>query len=912
MNPERWRQVEELYHSALERPASLRRGFLAQACGGDRELQFKIESLLAQSDDRSDNAANLDLPAWENAPCLLEESAAQFEPGEQLGPYRLIAKIGEGGMGAVYRAHDSRLGRDVAIKTVSARFGARFEREARVIAALNHPHICTLFDVGPNYLVMELLAGKTLAARLKKGRLSVTETARLGAQIAGALAEAHALGVAHRDLKPANVMLTGQGIKVLDFGIAAFAGSPESLTQAGEIIGTPAYMAPEQKVGEKADERTDIYALGLVLYEMCTGTRLDVRPGEPLEGIPEPLAPVIERCLAAEPSNRWQAAADVKAILEWCGTRPGAGSSAPPPKRAWWGMAAVAASLVLASLIAWMLLRERPAMPIAALNLSLLPPAETSFRFARNGEGGFAISPDGTMLAFVGRTQGKAQLWVRRLDQAGSRLMPGSEGAFRPFWSPDSRWIAFFTQLKLKKSEVASGVTIDLYDQLPVMGGTWSTSGVILLGHADNRKEMQLIPDAGGASIPVPGTKGGVDPQFLPDGRRFVYNGSYQSDDVWIGSLDEHEKPRSVGRAGSRPIYSAGTILSVSNGVLTARPFNLVRGEFTGQSLALNAPLAVRIHLGLPFFDFSANTRGMLVYPPQSDALVELRWRDRRGHLLGSLGAPGEYYTPRISPDGQRVAFTRRDGNNSDIWVAHPATNSLARLTFDTAIDEYPVWSPDGATLTFANDASGAANVYRKGATGTGAIERLTTNSRFAQQPLDWSRDGRFLLFTQITQSGEIMVQPASGGLPLSFLGHARGAGHAQFNPGVPRWIVYDFDDSGRREIYVQAFEPGKPASSARWQISNAGGMMPRWRGDGKEIFYLSLDGKMMAAKVSGEGLSLQSSTPDLLFNATPPTLRSPAFEYDVAPDGQRFLMIESAEKAESLPLTLVTNWQSR
>jgi Tol biopolymer transport system component len=302
----------------------------------------------------------------------------------------------------------------------------------------------------------------------------------------------------------------------------------------------------------------------------------------------------------------------------------------------------------------------------------------------------------------------------------------------------------------------------------------------------------------------------------------------------------------------------------------------------------------------------------MLVYPPQTNSLTELRWRDRTGKQLGSLGAPGEYYTPRISTDGRRVAFTRRDGNNSDIWVANPDANSFTRFTFDPGTDEHPVWSPDGAAVTFANDAAGRANLYRKSASGAGTVDRLTTNNTFDQEPLDWSRDGRFLLYTQLTVSTEIMVQPASGGQPLSFLGHARGASKAQFNPGAPRWIAYDFDDSGRREIYIQAFEPGKPASAARWQISNAGGMMPRWRGDGKEIFYLSLDGKMMAVRVSGDGAALQSSTPQFLFNATPPHLRTPNFEYDVSADGERFLMIEPMEKPEYQPLTLVSNWRSR
>ena len=365
-----------------------------------------------------------------------------------------------------------------------------------------------------------------------------------------------------------------------------------------------------------------------------------------------------------------------------------------------------------------------------------------------------------------------------------------------------------------------------------------------------------------------------------------------------------------AGRPNS-PTYSAGHLLTIVNGILMARPFDPARGEFGSEPFPLKTSLAQHVSMGHILTDYSANAQGMLVYPPQTNSLTELRWRDRTGKQVGSLEAPGEYYTPRISPDGKRVAFTRRDGNNSDIWVANLPGNSLTRLTFDPAIDENPVWSPDGAAVTFANDAAGPANLYRKAATGAGTVDRLTEDT-FEQQPLDWSRDGRFLLYTQLTQSTEIMIRAAGGGRPVSFLGHVRGASKAQFNPGVPRWIAYDFDDSGRREIYVQAFEPGKPASAARWQISTGGGIMPRWRGDGKEIFYLSLEGKMMAARVSGDGAAFHSSTPQFLFNATPPELRTPNFEYDVTPDGERFLMIEPMEKPEYQPLTLVSNWRVR
>jgi len=572
------------------------------------------------------------------------------------------------------------------------------------------------------------------------------------------------------------------------------------------------------------------------------------------------------------------------------------------------------AALVMVSvpvLIASYLVRNRRPPPVGSLNVSILPPRGTSFIYDRNGEGGFAISPDGAILALIGQTDGKAQLWIRRLDQADARVVPGSEGAYRPFWSPDSRWIGFFTPLKLKKVEVANGNTIDLCDVPPnTAGGAWSPRGVIVWGSPMGRQPLMRIPDVGGPPAALASTFG-IEPHFLPDGRRFVYRGGLWSADLYLGSLDTAEKPVRIGVTGSQPTYSAGHLLSASNGVLMAQPFDAERGRFSADPFPVNAALAVRVHLGLRLADFSANEKGMLVYPPRTNALSELRWRDRGGRLLGSLGSPGEYYTPRISRDGQQVAFTRRDGNNSEIWISHPATNSFSRLTFDPGVDEYPVWSPDGKAVVFANDSSGVANLYRKAATGTGTVERLSS-SPHQQQPLDWSSDGRFLLFTEISVSTEIMIQPASGGKALNYLPRSFGAAKPQFNPGVPSWIAYDFDDSGRREVYVQAFERGRPASSARWQISSGGGVMPRWRGDGKEIFYFALDGRMMAARVSSEGSSFNCEMPEALFRATPPLLRSPAFEYDVMPDGQRFLMIEPAEKSEYLPLTLISKWMNR
>jgi Tol biopolymer transport system component len=684
------------------------------------------------------------------------------------------------------------------------------------------------------------------------------------------------------------------------------------------IIGTPAYMAPEQLAGRTADGRTDIFALGLVLHEMATGKLPAVRLAEPFEHLPESLRPVVERCLAEEPAARWQSAADVKAVLEWSGTRP-MPARAPheqPARRRW--AAAGAAVLLLALVLpsAWLLLREpAPDAITTPFHLSISPPPNTSFRFARNGEGGFAISPDGTMLAFVGRTDGKAQLWLRRLDSGNSVVLPETEGAYMPFWSTDSKWIGFVTPQQMKKVALSGGAAVPLRTVTRnVFGASWNKEDVILFmsganwisrGSATGSAAVQLIREARW-------------PHFLPEGQRFIYAAPVANDvandsadwELWVASLNPDEKPRRLDRRGVKAIYSAGHLLFHDRGMIYAQPFDLSRAEFSGEAFPVSAAPASRIHLRNTLVDFSANHQGMLVFPPHENALSRLIWRDRTGRDVGTVGMPGEYYTPRISPDGKRVAFSRRDNQNSDIWVTEINGNGSTRLTFDPGIDEHPIWSPDGAALIFANESTGRGNLYQKAATGAGDAKQLTTGA-IEKQAIDWSGDGQFVIFTQISFSSEIMIMPASGGTPLSFLGHAQGATHAQFNPGVPRWIAYDYDDSGRREVYVQAFTPGQKAAAARWQISNSGGTMPRWRGDGKELYYLTLDGKMMAVSVSSQGDAFHAGSPVFLFDATAPVPRTPYFEYDVTSDGKRFLMIEPAIRPEFQTLTFVTDWRT-
>lgn len=943
MTPEHWRQLEDLYHDARRDPE-----VLAKA---DPGLRHEVELLLAHDE--------FDLPTLN---CNVgSEDFAAHEPrgfsspksivaGTQLGEYVIGERLGSGGMGVVFRAHDTVLKRPVAVKLLSdeladASARRRFQREAQMASSLNHPHILTVHAAGEygdcQYLVTEFVDGGTLKDWASTEKRTWKQVLELLIGVADAMAAAHGAGIIHRDIKPANILVARNGYaKLADFGLAKPAEvepkkeeeSPYSTP--GVIVGTVAYMSPEQGNGGLIDARSDIFSFGVVLYEMLAGRRpfsggndlellktiIHGTPEElPLE-LPVGLCTIVDKTLAKDPAERYQTARDLVVDLRR-EARPNAEPRArqkgrPSAMRPFGPSIALAVGITSAltfGIVSYW--KDKAPSQTANLNASLLPPQATTFVYARNGEGGFALSPDGTMIAFVGRTQGKSQLWVRPLSVAESRLVPGSEGAMRPFWSPDSHWVAFFTPSKLKKHEVANGATVDLCDVPRVtLSGAWGARNVILWSDGKLTDPINRMPDVGGSPEQVPGTNGGYDPEFLPDGRRFVYKEYYRSSNLWLASLEPAEKPHLISETGWRPILSAGHLLSVVDGVVTARPFDTARGAFTGPPFPLNASLAVRAHMGLPISDFSANAAGMLVYPPRTNSLTELRWRDRDGNLLGTLGTVGEYYTPRISPDGELVAFSRSDSNGSDIWLAHPIAKTETRLTFESGVNDYPVWSADSAIVTYAHaDTSGTQNIYRKAASGIGISERLTnTTLRPTQQPLDWSRDGRFLLFTQVSSAFETMVLPADGGQPWSFHGKVFGAAHAQFNPGLPRWIAYDFDDSGRREVYVQAFVPGQPASSARWQISTNGGMSPRWRADGKEMFYLALDGKLMSVRVSGRGASFDSSNPELLFNAIPPVMRSPSFDYDVSPDGKHFLMIEPAEKAEHLPLTIVSNWLAR
>ncbi len=771
-------------------------------------------------------------------------------------------------MGEVYRARDVRLGRTVAIKvlhTPDADLVQRFEREARAVAALQHPNICTLIDVGDHdgvgYIVMEYLDGGPLMCPQP-----LAKVVEYGSQIANAVDAVHKRGFIHRDLKPENIIVTDHGVKILDFGIAKAVSQHDTITQPGKAIGTPAYMAPEQWRGS-ADHRTDIFALGCVLYEMASG-----RPPGPQKLEPARLEWVVRGCLAAEPDDRWQSARDVSRLLASVVDSNVPDAATLPARFAWLWPTVAAISLVLLASVLTMWGRRRPETAREILHLSLAPPRDTTFLVARNSEGGIAVAPNGRMLAFSALVNGRPQLFVRRLDASEAVAVAGTEGAHFPAWSPDSKWIAFYTPGLLMKVAADGGAPQTIMKTDPRTSGlAWGGGNVLLITNVDIG--LQQVPADGGvptAAMP------GEWPSFLPDGKRFLFQ---RENAVWLASLDSTEPPRRLVEApAAKPIYSAGHILFIRDRTLMAQPVDPSSLQPSDRAFPVAEGLARTDPYRNPG-EYAASPDGLLVYAGggRADKLV---WRDRAGKALTELASGDEIVTPRISPDGKRVAFARIDHDNMDIWVTDLLRGSATRLTFDPVMDRYPIWSPDGGSITYSSGEFRQFDLYRKPSDGTGKAEKLTAEPS-PQHAMDWSADGKNLSFTRNSTNTDLMILPDRGE-PYFFLQTNVSEGHSQFSPMAPRWIAYSSDDSGRREIYVKAFVPGKPAGDARWQISNGGGTTPRWRGDARELYYCVPDGRIMAVAVNGTGAAFQSAAPVALFQVQPPLLRSNDINFDV------------------------------
>jgi len=868
MSPERLRQIEELYHSAREKGAAV----LADA---DPELRREVEKLLAQ--DSESPGKLLDQCA---ADLLLDMSASHVAVGTLLGPYKIEAPIGEGGMGQVFRARDTRLGRTVAIKILKE-WSGRFEKESQAIAALNHPNICTLHDVGPNYLVMELIEGETLASRLKRGRLSAEEVLRLGIQIAEALAAAHAKGIIHRDLKPANVMLTKSGAKVLDFGLAKSVADP-AVSVEGAVMGTPAYMAPEQFEARSVDARTDIYALGLILRDMLAGKRDDLP-----EATPPSLVRVVKRCIEKDPDERWQSARDLKWELESVAAATAPAYSRLGSRPLFLVLGPV---LVLAAVLAYVFV-GKPSPPQAVERLSVLLPEKSRVL-------SMAVSPDGRAIALVLVKDGRQQIWVRELDALELTPLEGTDGALNPFWSPDGRSIAFFADARLKKIDRSGGPVQTLCDALAATGGAWSPYGDILIAGLYG---MERVSSAGGASSRLPENAGvkGSYPYFLPDGEHYV---ATRQNGVWLGAMHSAQVQQVVPDvsnaefmgppAGSR----IGAVIFTRGNALMALPFDVKRLEPAGDAFAIAHEIA-----GGPdsYRLTAASNAGVLAYVSGQRADWQYVLRDREGRNLGSY--PNAGGVAMISADGKRLVGDRYEGG---LWVLEFAEGTATRLTFGGGFN--PIWSPDGRYIAYDKVGDG---IYRKLASGAGEEELLTKEDRLAV-PKSWSPDGNIVVYAQINPGtgADLMAIPVNGDRkPFPVVQTKATEDQGQFSPDG-HWLAYTSNESGQAEIYVIPFPP---APGAKWLVSRGGGVQPRWRRDGKELFYISPDSKMMSVEVNTRPV-FQSGTPRSLFQTkiVDTGIRTGPLSWDLAPNGDRFLIIEP-NASDTSALTVILNWRS-
>jgi Tol biopolymer transport system component/predicted Ser/Thr protein kinase len=828
----------------------------------------------------------------------------------------------------------------------------RFEREAKTISQLSHPHICALYDVGNQdgveYLVMEYLEGETLAERLVKGLLPLAQTLRYGIEIADALDRAHRQGVVHRDLKPSNVMLTKSGVKLLDFGLAKAIVPPESgvsltslpteanLTAEGTILGTLQYMAPEQLEGKEADARTDIFALGAVLFEMATGRKafsgtsqasligavLHSEP--PSVSAVQPMAPpaldrVVETCLAKDPDERWQTAHDAGLELQWIARGSSERALAAPRMarktgREWTIWILVCLVGAFAGWVARDRLRQVPAER-AMLRFQVGAPERTTFNVLGRDAGPVAVSPDGSRLAFVATTsEGRKLLFVRSLGSLDPEPLAGTQSASYPFWSPDSRSIGFFADGKLRKIAASGGPVQILADAPLGRGGAWNRDGTIVYTPGAYDPLFKVSSAGGDATqltrIVEPKTEFSHRwPQFLPDGRHFVYlkwGAVARTNAFYVGSLDSSEQTL-LFQANSNVAYAPpGYLLYLRDETLLAVPFDVKRHRVTGTPV----PLAQQVlyYPNTASGAFSVSDDGVLAYQAGAKPVVsQLNWYDRAGKAIGSVGAPGDYEDPRLSPNGKLLAANRIDPATgvANIWLFGIDAGAATRFTFSSSFEHYPVWSPDGGRIAFDTNRNGAADLYVKSIAGTAEEEQLL-HSGDAKSPTDWSPDGKLLVYERLDPKTrfDLWVLPLGGDRePLPLVRTDSNEVDGRVSPDG-RWLAYASDESGRWEAYVAGFSrPG-----GRWQVSNGGGSQPIWRRDGRELFYLAADRKLMAVSVRS-GTDFEAGSPVPLFQTRSRYTGNVA--YDVSADGRRFL-VNTLVGAEAIPpITVIWNWSA-
>jgi len=854
-------------------------------------------------------------------------------------------------MGEVYRALDTRLNRTVAVKILPAHLSSnseakqRFEREAQAISSLNHPNICTLYDVGHqdgiDYLVMEFLDGETLADRLMKGPLLVEQVLKYGVEICEGLERAHKTGVVHRDLKPGNIMLTKSGAKLMDFGLAKLRSETASVAEAltevtldkrltteGTLLGTFQYMAPEQLEGREADARTDIFALGEVLYEMATGkpafsgkTRasliaaiLSNDPRSVMElapATPPALDRVVKRCLAKDPEDRWQTVHDLVSELIWIAETGGhtaspaqSTASARLRERLAWVTACAMAIALIASIVWWR--NSKPHEEAMHFNVPLPFSARD-----------VALAPNGRTLAVIAYKESERRnvLWIYELGSPGARSLSDTEGASYPFWSADGRYLAFFADGRLKRLELSGGQVQTICDAPSGRGGRWNKEDVIVFTPAGTGTGLHRVSASGGTPTEIthPDLSRGEYshrwPMFLPDGKHYLYmaadfSGKKGVNAIFVGSLYSNEKRLLVQAAANAAYAAPGYLLFYRDKILFAQRFDLQRFKLTGEPTALLTDVQ---YLDVARVVFAVSDSGVLIAQSSSGAtLSQLIWFDRKGKDLGTVGKPDVYGNVFLAPNGKVVAASKTDtgSQNTDIWTYELEGGKAKRLTFDPAYDAEPIWSPDATRLAFASNRQTRIDLYVKNSDGA-QEEKSLVHDEVDKLPNDWSKDGKYILYAVGADLWVLSVPELKSSIFLKAIAAIRGA---QFSPDG-KWVAYASNESGRWEIYVTSF----PQARGRWQVSSGGGEQPRWRRDGKELFYLSLDGKLMALPVVS-GTNFDAGSPVTLFQTTPREQVSTMdmFVYDVSRDGQRFLINTQIKQAETAPMTVVLNWTAR
>jgi Tol biopolymer transport system component/predicted Ser/Thr protein kinase len=959
MTPERWQKIEQLYHAALEREESQRPAYLYEICAGDDTLRREVESLLVQG---KAGDGFLESPAMDVAARAVAIDPRHSLNGKQLGSYKIVSMVGAGGMGEVYKARDTRLDRIVAIKVLPAHLAdradlrERFDREAKTIASLNHPHICTLYDIGHegeiDFLVMEYLEGETLAQRLLKGSLPLEQVLRYAIEIADALDKAHRKGITHRDLKPANIMLTKSGTKLLDFGLAkltqeAALGTPESrlptlksaVTAEGTILGTLQYMAPEQLEGNEVDARTDIFSFGAVVYEMATGKRafegktqasvigaiMSIDP--PLISSLQPMTPpaldrVVKKCLAKEPDNRWHAIKDLCDEVKWIaesGSQAGAATAPAGPasknrrKTLVWGAVSLLACAIIGMTV-W-ILKPAPPRPVTRFTLSL-PPDQ---RLAGLDAPAIALSPDGTRLAYVATQSGVQEIYLRAMDSSEVRMIPGTEGARAPFFSPDGQWVGFFAENKLEKISLSGGAPVTICDapgNSLTVSASWGADDNIVF-QSGTAAGLRQVSAAGGTPklLSTPDSKKGETthrfPELLPGGKAVLFAAGQSATvnlnnaRIVVRSLQTGETRDLIG--GTYPSYApTGHLVYAQAGTLMAVSFDPRRLAVTGASVPMLESVLQSPTSGVVQYSFS-NT-GSVAYVPGGLQAVQrkLVWVDRKGTEQPLPTPSHPYRTPRLSPDGRRVVVAISDQLGDHIWLYDLTRDTLTRLTFEGTTNSTPIWTPDGKRITFGSTRGGssASDAFWQPADGSGSAEALTMFRENRHNMGSWSPDGQVLSFEEINPvtRRDVWVYTLSDRKAHPFL-------NTQFNETAPEfspdghWLAYASDESGRYEIYVQPY----PGPGGKWQISTEGGTEPRWTRDG-EIFYRS-GTKMMAVDTKLKP-TFSADKPKMLFEGQYVPSLATMHNYDVSQDGQRFLMVKDSDQATlSTQINVVLNW---